>query len=125
MDPKKYDLACKVKLYLKRLEKDRRLESYPPNKKGTWFLVGGRDDSTARMDMKPDLVKGRFIDAIACAVQQKNFYDVYGVEEGNPNYENHGYIELWNPSATQLKTDKGLVRQVNEIVLPKVIKKKK
>ncbi len=105
-------LAEKVRLYLVRAERDHLL-MMPLEKVGLFKLVGGDygDQGQFRKQMKPEFVRGRFVDAIACAVQQSPFYGEWCGHE-DPSNCNNGRIEL--AELTRLERYKDILRELRK-----------
>ncbi len=68
------DLVQKVKLYLRRTEKEKDIERHPLEEVGYWRIISGSCTfSPAGAKPLKDVVHGRFIDAVYHAVQQPEF----------------------------------------------------
>ena len=68
---------------------------YPLKEEGLWKVVSGSNDESGwRKDI--GFVKGRFIDAVAYAVQQPGFCGWYCSLE-NMNNPHHGYVKKFVP----------------------------
>jgi len=75
-------LAKKIRGYLHRSKTDEDVKKYPLNKFGVYRIMGGVDDQGScsgllmgtRYFLSPSIVKGRFIDVLAHALRQENFY---------------------------------------------------
>ncbi len=86
------ELVEKVKLYLQRVQRDKTIPNYPFGLDGFYRIIGGsRGDYGYREPMK-DIFHGRFIDAVAFAVQQNEFYTDWCSPQ-DPSNCNHGYVE--------------------------------
>lgn len=88
------ELIKKVRLYLQRAEQDSLIENYPLDKKGYWRIMGGSRGTYGRRHREPmkDVIRGGFIDAVAYAVQQREFYADW-CSWDDPSNCNHGKVE--------------------------------
>ncbi|MBI5064975.1 hypothetical protein HZA97_01950 [Candidatus Woesearchaeota archaeon] len=66
------DLDKKIKSYLDRAEK-QNLEKYLPEEVGHWIIITGESRDSDRHPLE-EVLYGKFIDAIAYAVQRNEFY---------------------------------------------------
>ncbi|MFA5887514.1 MAG: hypothetical protein WC852_02290 [Candidatus Nanoarchaeia archaeon] len=120
----KDELAQKVRLYLERLNKSPELKkcSYPLDETGLFRVVGALrggyrgirmfaiyscEEEGHRNSMKT-IFKGRFIDAIAFAVQQYEFYADF-CDPKDPSCSYHGYVEKIDVCEA---TTKGLLEEI-------------
>ena len=90
------EIATKVELYLKRASKginSSAIINYPRDEFGYWHIISGTTDYYIGY-RKPlnTVVQGRFIDAVAFAVQQPEFYSDHQPEK-DPSIGDHGYVE--------------------------------
>lgn len=87
----------RVEAYIERIRHDRHIPRYPIEEKGHYRLVGGvyGDGDSSRRKENTIVVRGRFIDVIAWAVEQDEFYADWcsSEEPENVNNCNHGHIE--------------------------------
>jgi signal peptidase I len=117
-ETKKRIIVKKVKTYLKRIgtDTDNKLKRHPLDKVGIYKLVGGDfGEKGDRYEMNPVYVQGRFIDAIAHAVQQDAFYgDWLGTGIRDVDNPHSGYVELLKTSPRKLNLDKDLVEKLNQ-----------
>lgn len=67
------ELIRKVQLYLEQLGKESFLERHPLEEEGYWTIISGVSRYYGRFNNIMALVAGRFVDAIAYAVQQPDF----------------------------------------------------
>lgn len=88
----KEELARKVELYLKRAREDRSVKNYSINHKAHWRILSGIIGPDSQRDPLKEILRGRFIDAVAYAVQQQNFYSRRGPRD-DPSYSMHGIVE--------------------------------
>ena len=89
---KQEELEKKVELYLERAKQDPFVEEHPVNRQMYWRIIGGaRGDYGDREPMK-EILHGNFIDAIAYAVQQPEFYSDQCPPYDTSNVK-HGKVE--------------------------------
>lgn len=89
----KEDLLTRVNSYLKRTG----VKKYPLNEKGTYQIIGGCIGSLGdRATGKNNIVKGTFLEALAYALTQENFYADW-CDNDALNNTNHGYVEKIQP----------------------------
>ncbi len=85
------ELIKLVKLYLERVKKDK-LEDYSLKEEGYWVIIGGKNRYHGLRGVMA-VVYGRFVDALAYAVQHPKFYDV----GRKPDHPNNGYVVKIEP----------------------------
>ena len=79
------ELVQKVKRYIERTKNVNiysTIESYPLETIGYWIIIGAptRDDN--RRPLK-EILHGKFVDAIAYAIQHPEFYDKFSKDTGD------------------------------------------
>jgi hypothetical protein len=86
------ELERKVNHYLERINRyDPAAKIYQNEEFGYWHIISGLMVDGKRIVLE-DVVHGRFIDAVATAVQQPAFYSLWG-DSDNPNNAVHGRVE--------------------------------
>ena len=85
----KKNLARKVELYLQRTMRDTELEKYPLNEIAHWRVIGGARGDFGVQEPTKEVLYGKFIDALAYAVQQSEFYGDWCAQD-DPSNRNHG-----------------------------------
>jgi len=107
---KREELVRKVSLYLERAENDSLVENHPLEMEGYWRVMGGAMGDYGHRTPEKNIVQGKFIDAVAYAVQQPKFYADL-CSDDDPRNCNHGKVE--KIKAHELK-DKGLAKAVKK-----------
>jgi predicted NUDIX family NTP pyrophosphohydrolase len=98
----KKKLIKKVKLYLDRAKDTESflvhnpIPSYPLEEEGYWSIMSGVNGYYQRHEPMA-MVQGRFVDAVAYAVQQPKFYGYMLEQHGNPGHRCNGYIVKLEP----------------------------
>lgn len=108
---KREELIRKINLYLKRAKEDTLVENHPLNRKGYWRIMGGGRSNYGRREPMKNVVRGKFIDVVAYAVQQPEFYADWCTSD-DPSNCNHGTVE--KIEVRELK-DKGLSEVVRNV----------
>lgn len=91
-------IGRRVQEYLKFAQKNSvGVTLYEPKQEGIWHMVGGVSDNTnERLRVDPPDVSGRFIDAVAFAIKQNEFYS------GNSKHI-HLTTYVWNSDDGHIK----------------------
>jgi len=89
---KRQELARKVELYMGRARQDNLVENHPRDEMGYWRIMGGAMGDYGTREPIKDILHGRFIDAVAYAVQQSKFYADW-CSHDDPSNCNHGTVE--------------------------------
>ena len=107
---KQEKLVKKVNLYLKRAKQSPSVENHPIDREGYWRIMGGTTSAHGLREPMKNVVQGKFIDAVAYAVQQSEFYsdrDRYTLDD--PSNYFHGRVE--KIKVRELK-DQGLAKTI-------------
>ncbi|MFH0701438.1 MAG: hypothetical protein V2A62_03300 [Candidatus Woesearchaeota archaeon] len=83
------DLVGKVQDYLARFKNDHSLPCYPLESQGLYQIIGGVISEKGGREPLKEIVRGRFIDALAYAVQQPQFYAKFRPDDPC----NNGYVK--------------------------------
>ena len=90
----RHELARKVGLYLERARRDDLVENHPMNRIGYWRVIGEAGGGVGnRLGPIGDVLHGKFIDAVAYAVQQPGFYDADLCSRDDSGNCNNGRVE--------------------------------
>lgn len=97
-------LLQQVQGYIKRAKTDKDVPFYPLHEEGIFRIIGGTNDMGSasglslgeRYHIERNLVRGRFVDAVAYAVQQDLFYG-WHCSADNMDNSNHGMVIKINP----------------------------
>lgn len=98
-----------IESYIARTKEDNFIEEYSPEEEGYWRI---QEIGTVGGDLKKlqNTLKGKFIDAVAYAVQQEIFYPYRITEtERNPGDETSGFIRKVPLYTVK---DKGLIEKL-------------
>ncbi len=116
------NLARRVKLYIQRAGVGDDIEHHPLDEVGYWRIIsgcyGGQFSEPGWQKPLKDIVYGKFIDAVAYAVQQKEFYGRFqwgGKPAISPGNCNAGKVEKIN--VIKLKAERGLAQIVRDYPL--------
>lgn len=93
------NLAEKIKTYIKRAEKDN-LGTYLPEEVGHWIIISAESRDSGKHPLER-VLHGKFVDAIAYAVQLKEFYHDYALPQ------------IYDPGDMR----SGIVKKINIITL--------
>ena len=95
----------KIRLYLKRIARDKSLPRYELEEQGLWQvtprLYSGYEKDCEILRNK--VLRGRFVDAIGYAVNQRGFYAEW-CSEDNPDNRNNGHVRKMD--TVNLSSDK-------------------
>lgn len=86
------ELIDRVKLYLKRAERDSLVEDHSLREVGYWRIISGQYGHRGGNYPLPEIIQGTFVDAVAHAVQQTRFYGDW-IDSNDPGNPNNGKIE--------------------------------
>ena len=120
-------LEARIVAYLSRAEQAPSLKEfqnvddpaklYPLNHIGDWRVVGGQaskqGDQTHKYEIEQPFIHGRFIDAVAYAVQQKGYFGWFC--DNSLDHNCNGYIEPYTPKIVALHPDRNLDKRVKEL----------
>jgi hypothetical protein len=80
----------RVKEYIERLKDDNDLPRYPPGEIGVFKVISARDSVSIDSESS-NIIEGRFIDAIAYAVNCREYYANW-ISPGSVNNCNNGHV---------------------------------
>jgi hypothetical protein len=82
------ELERRVGLYLERAKRDREVINYPVDEVNHWKILSGSMGDHNERSFIGEVLHGKFIDAVAYAVQQFRFYSNLYSNEDPSNVDN-------------------------------------
>lgn len=118
------ELLKKIQEYFERtITEPGKLRKYKPDEIGHWRVISGAIDSESNRREISEVLHGRFIDAVAWAVQEKEFYSTTLTLITNYSRYEHGIVKKVNiQELPDYQIPKSLVRdfdlQLNLMINP-------
>ena len=106
------DQADRVNQYLRRAKR-KDVRNYPLDEKGIYEVIGGSPESGDRPSL--GLLRGRFIDVVAEAIEMPGFAGWYCSAQ-DPGNTNNGYVvKRKDDPIKKVPVKKGLIERVTKI----------
>jgi hypothetical protein len=112
------ELVNRVKQYLQRAE-GGNVPKYDLGDIADYEIIGGSDDEYGRRKKVPGLFRGRFVDVVAYAVSQPEYFGWYITPE-KVGSSNNGHVQKYvPPNVKDVPQVNGLVEAIETIQLLK------